>query len=187
MLASVALASASRPLRAASITRFTASMSAADVDVVGATAKGPAAGRASGLKWARVSKSAPRSPTLACAYEERPEPLASCLAWGCRAATGVAAWVCCAAGGVACLAVFSGGRGRGNGTFCAVAENDSAHSPQEAAKAKRMLKRLRPVAIIKPRAVGPRRPESARGRWHWPIRPKILMDGTQKLHVRETT
>ena len=67
MLASVALASASRPLRAASITRFTAAISAADVEAVGATAKGPAAGRASGLKWARVSKSAPRSPTLACA------------------------------------------------------------------------------------------------------------------------
>ncbi|MGA8394246.1 MAG: hypothetical protein WB752_01180 [Pseudolabrys sp.] len=50
MLASVALASASRPLRDASITRFTAAMSASDVDFVGATAKGPAAGRASGVK-----------------------------------------------------------------------------------------------------------------------------------------
>jgi len=55
--------------------------------------------------------------------------------------------------GAAGLAVFSGGRGRGKGTFCAGAENDSAHSPHEAANAKRMLKRLRPVAIIKPRAV----------------------------------
>jgi hypothetical protein len=57
------------------------------------------------------------------------------------------------AGLVVFLAVFRGGRGRGKGTFCTVAENDSAHSPQEAANAKRMLKRLRPVAIIKPRAV----------------------------------
>jgi hypothetical protein len=47
-----------------------------------------------------------------------------------------------------------------------VPEYDSAHSPQEAANAKRMLKRLRPVAIIKPRAIGPRRPESERGRRH---------------------
>jgi len=32
------------------MTRFTAAMSASNVDVVGATAKGPAAGRTSGLK-----------------------------------------------------------------------------------------------------------------------------------------
>src|SRR4029078_263746 len=50
MLACVALASASRPLRAASITRFTAAMSASDVEGVGATAKGPARGRAIRLK-----------------------------------------------------------------------------------------------------------------------------------------
>ena len=58
-----------------------------------------------------------------------------------------------AGGLVVVLAVFRGGRGRGKGTFCTVAEYDSAHSPQEAANAKRMLKRLRPVAIIKPRAI----------------------------------
>jgi hypothetical protein len=42
-------------------------MSASDVEGVGATAKGPAAGRAIGLKCARVSNIAPRNPTLACA------------------------------------------------------------------------------------------------------------------------
>ena len=44
----------------------------AEVAAVGASAKGPDVGRASGLKNARVSGTAPRSPTLACAKEERP-------------------------------------------------------------------------------------------------------------------
>ncbi len=72
MLASAALASASLPLRAASITRLTAAMSAAEVAAVGAIAKGPETGRASGLNVARLSNSAPCRPTLACAKAERP-------------------------------------------------------------------------------------------------------------------
>jgi hypothetical protein len=54
------------------MTRFTAAMSASEVADVGASAKGPDVGRASGLKKARLSGTAPRSPTLACAKEERP-------------------------------------------------------------------------------------------------------------------
>ena len=72
MLASAALASASFPLRVLSITRFTAAMSASEVADVGAIAKGPEVGRASGLKNARLSNIAPCRPTLACAKEERP-------------------------------------------------------------------------------------------------------------------
>ena len=92
----------------------------------------------------RAFQKARRATTLACAYEDMPVPLAA----GCGAGTG------------ASLPAFSGGRGRGKGT---VPEYALAHSPQEAANAKRMLKRLRPVAIIKPRAIGPRRPEFRAG------------------------
>src|SRR5690348_5852302 len=79
MPVSAALASASLPLRAASITRFTAAMSASAVADVGAIAKGPAVGRASGLKKARLSKILLCKPTLACAKDERP-PLFGVLA-----------------------------------------------------------------------------------------------------------
>jgi hypothetical protein len=56
MLAWAALASASLPLRAASITRFTAATSFADVVAFGATANGPEAGRTSGLNSARLEQ-----------------------------------------------------------------------------------------------------------------------------------
>ena len=65
MLAWAALASASLPLRAASITRFTAATSFGEVAALGATANGPDAGRTSGLNSARLSNSAPCKPTLA--------------------------------------------------------------------------------------------------------------------------
>ena len=57
--------------------------------------------------------------------------------------------------GVAGLAVFSGGRGRGNGNFlCSRPKTIPRTARRQAAKRNnRMLKRLRPVAIIKPRAV----------------------------------
>ena len=133
-LVSAALASASLPLRAASITRFTAAISASEVAAVGAIAKGPAVGRASGLKKARVSGIVPRRPTLACANDESPPLLA-----GVRARDGRL----CGSGAVdepgfagivtaACLPAWIAGRGRGKGTFCASADTGSADSTQAA-------------------------------------------------------
>src|ERR1700688_274618 len=65
MLLSAASASAPLPLRAASITRFTASISAGKVVVAGATANAPEPGRAIGLNMTVVANSEPRKPTLA--------------------------------------------------------------------------------------------------------------------------
>jgi hypothetical protein len=86
------------------------------VAAVGAMANGPAVGRASGLKNVRVSKIAPRAATLACAYEDSAGAF-----WDARCCDGEAACFCAEAAGV-CFAVLIAGRGRGNGTFCAVAE-----------------------------------------------------------------
>ncbi|MGB9045543.1 MAG: hypothetical protein WCC81_24170, partial [Pseudolabrys sp.] len=47
-------------------------ISASEVAAVGASAKGPEAGRASGLKKAWVSNTAPRRPTLAWAKADSP-------------------------------------------------------------------------------------------------------------------
>src|SRR5262245_11569382 len=149
MVASAALASASLPLRVASITRFTAAMSAAEVVSFGATANGPAVGRASGLKNARVSKMAPRVATLACAKEDSAGAFCDACFWG--------ACFCAEVAGVS-FALLIAGRGRGNGTFCAVAEKASAHNPHAVANAKKTLKRLRLVALIQPYAADPLSP-----------------------------
>jgi hypothetical protein len=133
ILASAALASASLPLRVASITRFTAAMSAAEVAAVCAIAKGPETGRASGLIMARLSNSAPCGPTLACANAERPPLLAAgrfCGSGAAFCASGVTA------GTGACLTVLMAGRGRGKGTFCSVAANAPVHRLHVAANAK---------------------------------------------------
>ena len=58
-------ATTSLPFRDASITCLTRPISAAEVELVDATAKGPDAGRAIGLKWALAAKIPPRRPTLA--------------------------------------------------------------------------------------------------------------------------
>ena len=92
ILAWAALASASLPLRAASITRFTAATSFAEVVALGATANGPEAGRTSGLNSARLSNSAPCKPTLAWAKAVQPAAVGlrprlrqrRCLPHGCE-------------------------------------------------------------------------------------------------------
>jgi len=154
MLAWAALASASLPLRAASITRLTAATSLADVLALGATANGPEAGRTSGLNSAWLSNSAPCKPTLACAKETIPVPL------GCGRVCGEGAAF--RSGTTACLVFATGGRGRGNGTFCVADSAASAHSPKVAITAKNKPERLRPVASIKPRTFRSIRPTQSR-------------------------
>ena len=137
MLASAALASASLPLREASITRFTAAMSASEVAAVGAIAKGPDVGRASGLKKARVSRIVPRKPDIG--LRERGEARFVRIVGSGGGGRFCGSWV---AGGVAGIAPplacqhGSAGRGRGKGTFCASAVADSADSTQAAVNVK---------------------------------------------------
>jgi hypothetical protein len=135
MLASAALASASLPLREASITRFTAAMSASDVAAVGAIAKGPAVGRASGLKYARLWKIVPCKPTLACAKDAR-APFFEAFAGGRFCGSGVAEGTDVAGiATAACWPDWIAGRGRG-GNFCTSAVAVSADSTQAAINVK---------------------------------------------------
>src|SRR5689334_10567418 len=107
---SAALASFSLPLRVASMTVLTAAISAGDVAFVGAIAKGPETGRASGRNSARLANRAPCRPTLACANAEAPggfgEPGTANPAEGFTPAADVPGED---------LAIA--GRGRGRGTF----------------------------------------------------------------------
>ena len=113
---------------------FTKAISASDVAAVGAIAKGPDAGRASGLKKAWVSNTAPRRPTLAWAKAERPAPFLEGVGGRfCGSGAVVGAGVTVAA---ACFATGMAGRGRGSGTFCAAADAASADSAHAAVNVK---------------------------------------------------
>jgi hypothetical protein len=116
------------------MTRFTAAMSASEVADVGASAKGPDVGRASGLKKARLSKTVPCKPTLACAKDERPAVF-EVVAAGRFCGSGVAEDAD-GAGAATAACFWIAGRGRGKGTFCASAVAVSADSTQAAVNVK---------------------------------------------------
>src|ERR1700730_17122184 len=78
-------ATASLFLRVPSITCLTRAISAAEVEVDGATENGPAGGRPSGWKVARLANSEPRKPTPAWAKDDRPLGSAAACFEGCGA------------------------------------------------------------------------------------------------------
>ena len=80
------------------------------------------------------------------------------------------------------------GRGRGKGTFRAVAAKASAHSPHEAANAKQIPMRLDLVAFIQPRIYRfPAALIRTRAAKIWPTRPILLMNDTENFMGRHTT
>ena len=107
MACSAASASASLPLRAASMTRLTAAMSAAEVAAVGASAKGPETGRASGLNV----RAACENGAVQADIGLRKGGQCRRRRWrGALAAASGA--ICCALGVAACLPAWIAGRGR---------------------------------------------------------------------------
>jgi hypothetical protein len=130
-------------LRVNSRTLLTAAISAADVLLVGATANGPDAGRASGLKFALAVNKPPRRPIPACAKASvaagqdpgRLRGIGTCCA--------TAVWV---------AAVCTAGRvcGRGGGNGAANAHEAPASNATAAVVASSARWQLRSITMFRP-------------------------------------
>src|SRR5664279_2396270 len=176
MLFSAASASGSLPLRAASITRFTAAMSSGEVAVAGAGSKRPDSGCATGLNTEGLAVTGPRRATLLGTGAD-----AAAAGNGRLRGSGTSRTTCTAGR----LAAWTAGLGGAAGTFLGAAMADWAPSAPTATSARAMLRRFHLIASIQPLARSAVRCWAAtrNGRPAPPIRPLSRPKDTQNPYA----